>query len=179
MYIDSTVLAAVDHRTYSTGTEAHVRKEMEVLLGKKQLCKLLMFVENQDIPNDTQVDLSQIVLSVVCAEKYRLSDVIKDKAKIGLIELPKSQSPDRLLKQADEIKLEMKGSATLDPDIPEDAYTLTYLEGSDNYVRFPVKIADFNGKITFVLRLGRDNSVVHTYFCNVKDILSLIGKRIF
>ncbi|XP_053404596.1 uncharacterized protein LOC123553966 isoform X2 [Mercenaria mercenaria] len=168
-----TVLATVD-RTYSTGTEALVRKEMEVLLGKKQLCKLLIFVENQNAQHEAQADLNQIVLSVVCAEKYRLSDVIKDKAKIGLIELPKSQSPDRLLKQADDIKLEIKGSVSLDPDIPEDAYTLTYLEGSDNYVRFPVKVADFNGKITFVLRLGRDNSVLHTYFCSVQDILALI-----
>lgn len=167
-----TVLATVDHRSYSTGTEAHVRREMEVLLGKKQLCKLLIFVENQNV--QAQVDVNQIVLSVVCAEKYRLSDVIKDKAKIGMIEIPKSQSPDRLLKQADDIKLEIKGSVTLDPDIPDDAYTLTYLEGSDNYVRFPVKIVDYNGKITFVLRLGRDNSVVHTYFCNVQDILALI-----
>ncbi|XP_060554916.1 uncharacterized protein LOC132715849 isoform X4 [Ruditapes philippinarum] len=169
-----TVLATVDHRTYSSGTEANVRREMEVLLGKKQLCKLLIFVENQNATHEAQVDVNQIVLSVVCAEKYRLSEVIKDKTKIGLIELPKSQSPDRLLKQADDIKLEIKGSVSLDPDIPDDAYTLTYLEGSDNYVRFPVNIADCNGRITFVLRLGRDNSVLHTYFCNVADILALI-----
>ena len=149
---------------------------MEVLLGKKQLCKLLIFVENQNAQHEAQVDVNQVVLSVVCAEKYRLSEVVKDKTKIGLIELPKSQSPDRLLKQADDIKLEIKGSVSLDPDIPDDAYTLTYLEGSDNYVRFPVKIADCNGRITFVLRLGRDNSVLHTYFCSVSDILSLIGK---
>jgi hypothetical protein len=76
---------------------------MEVLLGKKQLCKLLIFVENQNAAHEAQVDVNQIVLSVVCAEKYRLSEVIKDKTKIGLIELPKSQSPDRLLKQADDI----------------------------------------------------------------------------
>lgn len=176
-YIYSTVLATVDHRTYSTGTEANVRREMEVLLGKKQLCKLLIFVETQNTQHEAQADLNQIVMSVVCAEKYRISDVIKEKAKVGMIELPKSQSPDRLLKQADDIKLEIKGNVTLHPDIPKDAYTLTYLEGSDNYVRFPVEVMDTTGNITFVLRLGRDNAVLHTYFCSVQDILALIGKN--
>ncbi|KAL4220187.1 hypothetical protein ACF0H5_020595 [Mactra antiquata] len=169
-----TVLATVDHRTYSSGTEANVRREMEVILGKKQLCKLLIFVENQNFHRDSKTEVDQFVFSVVVAEKYRIADIVKDKMKIGMIELPKSQSPDRLLKQADDIKLEIKGSVSLDPDIPEDAYSLTYLEGSDNYVRFPIKITDFNGRITVVLRLGRDNSVLHTYFCSVQDLMSLL-----
>lgn len=175
MIVYRTVLAAVD-QTYNSAVAANIRKEMEVLLGKKQLCKLMLFVEAQQTRDGS--DVKEVVLNVVCAEKYRISEVVRDKSKVGLIELPKSQSADRLLKQADEIKLEMKGSVTLDPDIPEDAYNLTYLEGSDNYVRFPVKIADYNGKMTLILRLGRDNSVLHTFFCSVQDILSLAGKNI-
>lgn len=171
------MLAEVD-QAYNSGIASNLHREMEVLLGKKQLCKLLIFVETKQTQNKA-CDVKEIVISVVCAEKYRVAEVVSDKLKVGLIELPKSQSPDRLLKQADEIKLEMKGSVTLDPDIPEDAYTLTYLEGSDNYVRFPVNIADYNGKMTLVLRLGRDNSVLHTFFCSVEEILSLAGKPVF
>ena len=167
------MLAEVD-QTYNSNAASSIHREMEVLLGKKQLCKILIFVETQQTQRGQQT-VKEIVLSVVCTEKYRVADVVRDKSKEGLIELPKSQSPDRLLKQADEIKLEMKGSVTLDPDIPEDAYTLTYLEGSDNYVRFPVNIADYNGRMTVILRLGRDNSVLHTFFCTVEEILSLAG----
>ncbi|XP_052784069.1 uncharacterized protein LOC128219927 isoform X2 [Mya arenaria] len=168
-----TMLASVDSQSYTAGTEANIRREMEVILGRKQLCKLLLFVENQQTVHQAE-NLNEIVLNVVCTEKFRVPEVVRDKSKVGMIELPKSQSPDRLLQQADEIKLEIKGSVSLDPDIPEDAYTLTYLEGSDNYVRFPIRIADCNGRITFVLRLGRDNSVLHTFFCNVQDILALL-----
>ncbi|WAR27959.1 hypothetical protein MAR_013663 [Mya arenaria] len=171
---NTTMLASVDSQSYTAGTEANIRREMEVILGRKQLCKLLLFVENQQTVHQAE-NLNEIVLNVVCTEKFRVPEVVRDKSKVGMIELPKSQSPDRLLQQADEIKLEIKGSVSLDPDIPEDAYTLTYLEGSDNYVRFPIRIADCNGRITFVLRLGRDNSVLHTFFCNVQDILALLG----
>lgn len=167
-------MAAVD-QSYNSGIAANIHKEMEVLLGKKQLCKLLIFVEAQETRNGS-CDVRDVVLCIVCAEKYRINEVVRDKSKVGLIELPKSQSTDRLLKQADEIKVEVKGSVMLDKDIPEDAYKLTYLEGSDNYVRFPVKITDCNGRITVIMRSGEDNSVLHTYFCHVQDILSLTGK---
>jgi len=170
------MLATVDTQSYTVGTEAGLRQEMEMILGKKQLCKILIFVENQQTTVAAE-NLNEVILDVVCTEKFRVPEVIAEKGKVGMIELPKSQSTDRLLQQADEIALEVKGSASLDPDIPSDAYTLTYLEGSDNYLRFPLKLTDCNGRITFVLRLGRDKSVLHTFFCHVQDLLALLGKR--
>ena len=145
---------------------------MEVLLGKKQMCKILIFAEHQQDKVSNQV-----IFCIVCAEKFRLDQVLSEKTKVGLIELPKSQSPDRLLKQADEIKIEVKGSVKLDEDIPLDAYSLTYLEGSDNYFRFPVNLTDNSGRITFILRLGTDNSMLHTFFFSIADLLALVGKE--
>lgn len=173
IFLCRTVIASVNQKTYdSQSTTSNLRNEMEVLLGKKQMCKILIFAENQQ----NKIDSKQVVLHIVCAEKFRLEQVVSEKTKIGLIELPKSQSPDRLLKQADEIKIEMKGSVQLDEDIPADAYSLTYLEGSDNYFRFPVNITDYSGKITFIMRLGADNSMLHTFFMTVADLLTLVGK---
>ncbi|KAL3847447.1 hypothetical protein ACJMK2_018353 [Sinanodonta woodiana] len=168
-----TVLATVDPDVYGQNTsDSDIRREMEVILGKKQLCKLLIFVELQQ----NKLDLDNCVFQIVCAEKYRVDEVIREKSKSGLVEVPKSQSSDRLLQQADDIKLEMKGSIHLDEDIPMEAYTLTYLEGSDNYLRFPVKLLDRNGRITFVLRHGKDNSILHTFFCPISTILDLMCK---
>ena len=169
---DRTVIASVSQTTYeSQNTMTNLRNEMELLLGRKQMCKILIFAEHQQ-----KIDSSQVVFCIVCAEKFRLDEVLSEKTKIGLIELPKSQSPDRLLKQADEIKIEVKGSVKLDADIPADAYTLTYLEGSDNYFRFPVGVTDNSGRITFVMRLGSDNSMIHTFFYSIADLLALVGK---
>ena len=169
-----TLIASVSQKTYeSQSTTTNLRNEMEVLLGKKQMCKILIFAEHQQ-----KVDTNQVVFCIVCAEKFRIEQVMSEKTKIGLIELPKSQSPDRLLKQADEIKIEVKGSVKLDEDIPADAYALTYLEGSDNYFRFPVGVTDNSGRITFVMRLGSDNSMLHTFFYSISDLLALVGKTI-
>ncbi|KAK3605635.1 hypothetical protein CHS0354_027300 [Potamilus streckersoni] len=167
-----TVLATVDPDVYGQNTsDSDIKREMEVILGKKQLCKLLIFVELQH----DKLDFDNCVFQIVCAEKYRVDEVIKEKSKSGLVEIPKSQSSDRLLKQADDIKLEMKGSIQMDDDIPKEAYTLTYLEGSDNYLRFPVKLLDRNGRITFVLRHGKDDSILHTFFCPIATILELMS----
>ena len=172
LFIDRTVIASVSQKTYeSQNTMTNLRNEMELLLGRKQMCKILIFAEHQQ-----KIDTNQVVFCIVCAEKFRLEEVLSEKTKIGLIELPKSQSPDRLLKQADEIKIEVKGSVKLDADIPADAYTLTYLEGSDNYFRFPVGVTDNSGRITFVMRLGSDNSMIHTFFYSIADLLALVGK---
>ena len=172
-------MATVDNETPTMGKENNIRNEIEVILGKKQLCKLLIFVEHQqNTQTESDVNLEQIVFCIACAEKYRINEVIREKTKVGLIELPKSQSPDRLLKQGDDIVLEIRGSVTLDPDIPSDAYTLTYLEGSDNYFRFPAGITDPDGRVTFVLRSGKDNQLLHTFFINVYELLALIGKQI-
>ncbi|XP_052216609.1 uncharacterized protein LOC127834638 isoform X2 [Dreissena polymorpha] len=173
-----TMLATVDAEAYTVDSDRSLQREMELILGRKHLCKLLMFVECAPAPTGTTItsadQLNEIVLNVVCTEKFRVPDIINEKLKLGMVELPKSQSPDRLLQQADNIKLEVKGSVSLDSDIPEDAYTLTYLEGSDNYVRFPLRITDCNGRVTFVLRLGKDNSVLHTFFCSVQELLALL-----
>ena len=133
---------------------------------------MLIFAEHQQ----NKVDTRQVVFCIVCTEKFRLDQVVSEKTKVGLIELPKSQSPDRLLKQADEIKIEVKGSVKLDEDIPADAYSLTYLEGSDNYFRFPVNLTDSSGRITFIMRLGADNSMLHTFFVSIADLIALVGK---
>ena len=168
-----TVIASVNQKTYeSQSTTSNLRNEMEVLLGRKQMCKILIFAESQQ----NNVETNQVVFCIVCTEKFRLDNVVREKTKVGLIELPKSQSPDRLLKQADEIKIEIKGSVRLDEDIPADAYSLTYLEGSDNYFRFPVNLMDSAGRVTFIMRLGADNSMLHTFFMSIADLMALVGK---
>ena len=135
---------------------------------EKRRCKFLGFIDLQDgqIPDDKEV-----FIDIVCVEISDVGTVIAEWKASGFIELPHIGSTDCKLYPEEIVNVEVVNDARGGDGSPVDAYSIRYLPGSDNHLRFPLCVTG-SGRVSFVLIQDKDSSTLCRFYFHIHDIIA-------